>query len=59
MAFDRHMNLVLGDAEEFRKLPPKKGLSEEDVRCRRCVAHFAAASSLLPGHSAHHNVQQM
>lgn len=30
MAFDRHMNLVLGDAEEFRKLPPKKG--KEEVR---------------------------
>lgn len=25
MAFDRHFNMVLGDAEEFRKLPPKKG----------------------------------
>ena len=31
MAFDRHMNLVLGDSEEFRKLPPKKGRSEEEV----------------------------
>ena len=33
MAFDRHMNLVLGDAEEFRKLAPKKGRSEEEVCC--------------------------
>jgi small nuclear ribonucleoprotein B and B' len=37
MAFDRHMNLVLSDAEEFRKLPPKKGLSEEDRQTRRVL----------------------
>ena len=34
MAFDRHLNLVLGDSEEFRRLPPKKGKSEEEVRER-------------------------
>ena len=25
MAFDRHMNMVLGDAEEFRRMKAKKG----------------------------------
>lgn len=31
LAFDRHFNLVLADAEEYRKLPPKKGKSEAEV----------------------------
>jgi small nuclear ribonucleoprotein B and B' len=28
------MNLVLGDSEEYRKLPPKKGKSDEEVIIR-------------------------
>lgn len=32
MAFDRHMNVVLGDSEEYRKLPPKKGREEVKTR---------------------------
>jgi small nuclear ribonucleoprotein B and B' len=35
LAFDRHMNIVLGDAEEFRRLPPKKGVPEAEREVRR------------------------
>ena len=48
MAFDRHMNLVLGDAEEFRKLPPKKGVSDTEVQPQRQPALLLA----LHDHSA-------
>ena len=37
MAFDRHMNLVLGDAEEYRKLPPKKGVPDDEREQRRVL----------------------
>jgi small nuclear ribonucleoprotein B and B' len=49
MAYDRHMNLVLGDAEEFRKLPPKKGKSDEEVGQ---AVHAAAAAGGIPSATA-------
>lgn len=37
MAFDRHMNLVLGDCEELRRLPPKPGMPKEEREDRRTL----------------------
>ncbi|KAL4200340.1 hypothetical protein AMTRI_Chr03g149190 [Amborella trichopoda] len=37
MAFDRHMNLVLGDCEEFRRLPPSKSQKKEEREDRRTL----------------------
>jgi small nuclear ribonucleoprotein B and B' len=37
MAFDRHLNLVLGDAEEYRLLPPKKGSGGAPQEARRVL----------------------
>ena len=54
MAFDRHMNLVLGDAEEFRKLAPKKGRSEEEVLAIYLLYHLVyclmSITYLMPSH---------
>ena len=48
MAFDKHMNVVLGDCEEFRYLPPKKSKDEEEVRLRCLPSLETPPPSPLP-----------
>merc|ERR1711924_380274 len=37
MSFDRHMNIVLGDCEEYRKIPAKKGKGGEEREEKRML----------------------
>ena len=37
MAFDRHMNMVLGDCEEFRRIKNKKGQVRDRLSVCVCV----------------------
>jgi hypothetical protein len=48
------MNLVLGDAEEFRKLPPKKGISDEEV----ISSHHCLPFNLLTDALTHSRLSQ-
>lgn len=41
------MNLVLGDSEEFRKLPPKKGKSDDEVSHHACMLQLCQAKRNL------------
>lgn len=49
MAFDKHLNMVLGDSEELRKLPPKKG--QEEVRLARTIGQCECCTPVAQAQS--------
>jgi small nuclear ribonucleoprotein (snRNP)-like protein len=58
MAFDRHMNLVLGDTEEYRRVKAKKGQGQVRVHDDATVIPrtLHSSSTLIDDDKAHRDL---